>query len=62
MGGPYDLVAWLQPVRLAAEAGSSQRWSNFRYLRLLPRVRTTGELRLCPDRRRGEGVGVRIGG
>ena len=41
---------------------SSQRWSNFRYFRLLPWVRTTGELRLCPHRRRGEGVGVRIGG
>ena len=54
-------MAWLQPVRLAAEAGPRQRWSNFRYFRLLPWVRTTGELRLSPHRRRGEGVGVRIG-
>ena len=58
------MIWWLgySQYRFAAEAGPSQRWSNSRYFRLLPWVRTTGELRLCPHRRRGEGVGVRIGG
>ena len=57
MGGPYDLVAWLQPVQFAAEAGPSQRWSNSRYFRLLPWVRTTGELR-CVRIGVGEKVSV----
>ena len=57
MGGPYGLVAWLQPVRLAAEAGPSQRWSNFRYFRLLPWVRAARELR-CVRIGVGEKVSV----
>ena len=61
-GGTYDRVTWLQPVRLSKEACPYQKWSNFRYFRLLPWICTTGELCLYSHGRREEGVGVRIGG